>query len=471
MDKTKHVIKINNKRIFDYYNANPNINIEAMNLILLDFIEQLGNDMTKVLSNSVFGEILNNVKDIKQQVTSLNDNISLRLQEHNKSFLETTKLVIGMASNDNTDKISQLLNRNTESFIERLNTSIPKSHEDINKKIQECLLSFQKTINDDFKTFLSSNNSETSLKEFITTLDSKILAMQQPIYTFLSSNQDQLTSKINGLREELREETITNKQTNEKVMGELNDFLTKYKTSSQFKGQCSENMVGNILNKMYPTAEVINTTAFKACGDFILKRNGKQTILLENKNYEANVNIDEIKKFLRDINEQKTHGIMMSQFSGIVSKPNGFIEINDGKVIIYLHNVDYSSDKIKMAIDVIDSLSDKLEEISTVEDINGFVIKKDVLDKINEQFQLFLNQKEIVLTTVKETHKKLMTQIEDMKMPDLSLFLNDKYASIQNQQFNCEVCNLPFQNKRSLASHKKIHKGIKSSDNEINVNT
>jgi len=471
MDKPKHVIKINNKRIFDYYNANPNINIEAMNLILLDFIEQLGNDMTKVLSNSVFGEILNNVKDIKQQVTSLNDNISLRLQEHNKSFLETTKLVIGMASNDNTDKISQLLNKNTESFIERLNTSIPKSHEDINKKIQDCLLSFQKTINDDFKSFLSSSNSETSLKEFITTLDSKMLAMQQPIYTFLSSNQDQLTSKINGLREELREETITNKQTNEKVMGELNDFLTKYKTSSQFKGQCSENMVGNILNKMYPTAEVINTTAFKACGDFILKRNGKQTILLENKNYEANVNIDEIKKFLRDINEQKTHGIMMSQFSGIVSKPNGFIEINDGKVIIYLHNVDYSSDKIKMAIDVIDSLSDKLEEISTVEDINGFVIKKDVLDKINEQFQLFLNQKEIVLTTVKETHKKLMTQIEDMKMPDLSLFLNDKYASIQNQQFNCEVCNLPFQNKRSLASHKKIHKGIKSSDNEINVNT
>ena len=133
-----------------------------------------------------------------------------------------------MASNDNTDKISQLLNKNTESFIERLNTSIPKSHEDINKKIQDCLLSFQKTINDDFKSFLSSSNSETSLKEFITTLDSKMLAMQQPIYTFLSSNQDQLTSKINGLREELREETLVNKSTNEKVMGELNDFLTKF---------------------------------------------------------------------------------------------------------------------------------------------------------------------------------------------------------------------------------------------------
>ena len=150
---------------------------------------------------------------------------------------------------------------------------------------------------------------------------------------------------------------------------------------------------------------------------------------------------------------------MMSQYSGIVSKPNGFIEINDGKVIIYLHYVDYSAEKIKMAIDVIDILSERLEEISNVEEMDGYVIKKEVLDKINVQFQIFLNQKEVVITTVKEMNKKLLAQIDDMKMPDLSLFLNEKYASIQNQQFACEVCNLPFQNKRSLAAHKKCHKG------------
>ena len=64
-----------------------------------------------------------------------------------------------------------------------------------------------------------------------------------------------------------------------------------------------------------------------------------------------------------------------------------------------------------------------------------------------------------------------MTDIEDMKLPDLSLYLNDKYASIQNQQFSCEICNLPFQNKRSLASHKKIHKGSKVVDEELNIKT
>ena len=465
MSAAKHVTTITNKRIYDYYNSNKNVNIESMNLILLDFMEQLGNDMTKVLSNSVFGEILSNVKDIKLQVNSINDNFTLKLQEHNKSFIETTKLVIGMASSENNDKVTQLLNRNTDSFIERINTSIPKTQEETNKKIQDSLSSFQKTINEDIKSYLSSSNSETSLKEFISTLDSKILTMQQPIYTFISSNQEQLNTKLNSLRDD----SVLNKTANEKVMCDLNDFLTKYKTSSQFKGQCSENMLGNILNKMYPTAEVINTTALKASGDFLLKRTGKQTILLENKNYEANVNLDEIKKFLRDVNEQKTHAIMMSQYSGIVSKPNGFIEINDGKVIIYLHNVDYSQERIKMAIDVIDNLSERLDEISNVDDNDGYVIKKDVLDSINDQFQLFISQKEIIITTIKETNKKLLSQIEDMKIPDLSLFLNDKYASIQNQQFVCELCNLPFQNKRSLAAHKKVHKGSKVSETEINI--
>jgi hypothetical protein len=139
---------INNKRIYDYYNENRHVNVETMNIILLDFMEQLGNDMTKIISNTVFGEILSNVKEIKQKVYSLNDQITLKLQEHNKSYIETIKLVIGMASNENYDKVSQLLLRNTEHFIEKINNSIPKTNDDINKKIQENLSVFQKSINE-----------------------------------------------------------------------------------------------------------------------------------------------------------------------------------------------------------------------------------------------------------------------------------------------------------------------------------
>jgi len=463
MDKTKYVIKIDNKRIYDFYKENPNINIETMNLILLDFINQIGNDMSKVMSNTLFGEILNNVKDIKLQVNSLNDNFKNKLHENNKEFLDNIKLVISLSSSENTDKIIQLLNKNTESFIDKINISIPKTQEETYNKIQDKLYTFQNSINDEIKTFLSSSSSETNIKDFISTIDSKISSMQQPIFTFISSNQEHLSNKL----ENIKDETISNKTINDKLISELGDFLNKYKSSSQFKGQCSENMIESILNKMYPTAEIINSTALKASGDFIIKREERPNIMIENKNYEANVNIDEIKKFLRDVNEQKTHAIMMSQLSGIVSKPNGFIELNDGKVLIYLHYVDYSPDKIKMAIDIIDNLSDKLQDISSMEKNEGYSITKDSLERINDEYQKFLNHKESIQLTLKDLNKKLTSQLEAMKLPNLSLYLNDKFASIQNQQFICDICNLPFPHKKSLASHKKIHNKDKK-DNKIN---
>jgi len=447
-------LSVNNKRLYEFYTANPHINFESMNLVLLGFLEQLNNDISKLSNLTATGEILNCVKDIRQGMATLGDNLVLKLHDHNKNFIETTKLVIGMASNENADKIIQLLNRNTDAFIEKLNTSIPKTHDDANRRIQESLTSVQSALQADLKAYVSSSNKDSSLKEFMESLEMRLAHQQQPLYAYITAHQEQLASQLSTIKDD----ALLNRATSDKLFSELGDFLSKYRSSSQFKGQCSENMLESVLNKMFPTADVANTTATKASGDFIIRREDRPVVMIENKNYERNVNIDEVKKFLRDVTEHHCSGIMMSQFSGIASKPNGFIELHDSNVLIYLHNVDYSPDKIKMAVDIIDNLSAKLETIATQEEQTGIIIKKDVLDRINEQFQSFMNQKEVVLNAMKETHKKLIAQIEDMKIPDLSLFLNDKYASIQNQQFLCDTCNLAFTNKRSLASHKKMHK-------------
>jgi len=441
-------LTINNKRLHDFYSANPHINFEAMNLILLGFLEQLNNDISKLSNMTATGEILNCVKDIKHGLATIGDSIVLNLHEHNARFLETTKLVIGMATSENTDKIIHLLNRNTDSFIERLNTSIPKTQDDASRRIQDSLAAVQNAIQADIKGFLSSNNSDATLKEFMAALEQRLTQQQQRLCAYITAQQDQLAAQLSNIKDD----ALVNRAVSDKLFTELGEFLSKYKSSSQFKGQCSENMLEAVLNKLMPTADVSNTTATKASGDFIIRREDKPTILIENKNYERNVNPEETKKFLRDVVEQRCSGIMMSQFSGIASKPN------DTNVLVYLHNVDYSSDKIKMAIDVIDNLSVKLEAISTQEETTGIVIKKDVLDRINEQFQTFMNQRDAVLATLRESHKKAVSQVEDMKFPELSLFLNDKYASIQNQQFLCDVCSMAFTNKRSLASHKKMHK-------------
>ena len=86
------VTTISNKRIYDFYNANPNINIETINLIILDLIEEINTDMSKVFSNTKIGEILENVKDMKKQINSFNDNLSIKLQDHNKSFINVGSL-------------------------------------------------------------------------------------------------------------------------------------------------------------------------------------------------------------------------------------------------------------------------------------------------------------------------------------------------------------------------------------------
>ena len=451
-----NTLTLTNKRVYDFYTANPHISFESMNLVLLSLIEPLNSDINKLSAATATGEILACVREIHTTMTSLGDAISLKLHDHNKSFIETTKLVIGMASNENADKITQLLNRNTDAFIERINNSIPKMNEENTRRVQQLLAEVQAALQADLRAILDSSKGRGDGLErgLMDALETRLSQQQQPLFAYLTANQEQLTAQLSGIKDH----ALVGQAASDKLFSELGEFLGKYRSSSQFKGQCSENMLETVLNKMFPTADVANTTAAKASGDFIIKREDKPVIMIENKNYERNVNLDEVKKFLRDVTDMRCSGIMMSQFSGIASKPNGFIELHDSNVLVYLHNVDYSPEKIKMAVDIIDNLSSKLETIASHEEQTGIVIRKDVLDRINEQFQYFIAQKEALLNTMRESHKKMIFQVEEMKLPDLSAFLNDKYASIQNQQFVCDTCNLSFTNRRSLASHKKMHK-------------
>ena len=78
------------------------------------------------------------------------------------------------------------------------------------------------------------------------------------------------------------------------------------------KGQFGENQLETVLNQLYPTGEILNTTGTPASCDFRVNRQDLPTILFETKNYDRNVTIDEVKKFIRDIDQQKCHGIFLS---------------------------------------------------------------------------------------------------------------------------------------------------------------
>jgi hypothetical protein len=444
---TSCIITFNNKEIYEFYQSNPNLNIETLNLILINLLKEMGTDLTKTISSTVIGEILNNVKDIKNNMTNLSDQLSLKLHEHNKSFLDTTKLIINASSSENADKIINLLNRNIDDFVNKINTIIPKTH-------QEQILILQKTIQDDLKTFVKSNSgseSDSLNKEFLTTIESKILSIQQPIFSFIHNNNEQISQKLTNLSDD--------KQSNNKTMRELDNYLNKFNNSSQFKVNISEIKLSDVLHKLYKKATITDSRRDKNAGDFILERENKNTILIENKRYETqHVPAEETNKFLRDCKSQNMNGLMISQHSGFANKNNFEIDINENKVLLYITYVDYNPDIIESAVNLIDNLSEKIQELEIMKETDGFIIDKATLDNINKEYQDFLTSKLVIITNIKTEHKKLIHEIEkNLSLPNISLYLSGKYASVTNKIFECDECDATFPTQKGLNGHKNVH--------------
>lgn len=427
----EYAITIKNKRIFDFVKNNPDIDLETLNLLMIDFIEKINTNMNKTLINTINKEILNSVKQLET-----------KLQDANSKYVENIKTTIELNSNKETEKINTLLSKNTQEFSEKLNNFTSTSHD----KFKDSLNQINSSTINELKDHISKNSGS---KEFMHTFETKLQDIQKPMYSFFNTQQEQLIKKL--------AENDCDKSKQDTVMTQLTDFLNKWKNSSTHKGNYGQNMLEGVLNSAYPSAEVVNTSGFKASGDFILKRESKPTILVENKDYKSNVNNEEVKKFVRDVNEQQTHGIFLSQASGIISKNNYQIDICEGKILVYLHNVEYNPDIIKSAINIIDNLAYKVE---VIENDEGETISKEIIDGINSDFQIFLNKKQTALNTAKDIQKRLITQIEELAFPSLADWLDNKGVSTTTCTFECDVCKMVFANKRALASHKKVHKNV-----------
>jgi len=185
-----------------------------------------------------------------------------------------------------------------------------------------------------------------------------------------------------------------------------------------------------------------------------MKRIDKPSVLFENKEYDYNIPKDEIAKFIRDIDTQNMSGIFISQYSGIAFKQNFQIDINKGNVLVYIQGCEYNQDKIRIAVDIIDNLYAKIQDLNMDEDEN--TISKDILDGINEEYQRFITQKEGMITSLKDFQKRMTTQIEDLQLPTLDKYLEPKYAYVKARCFTCDLCNVyTAPSKQSLSAHKR----------------
>ena len=450
---SKHEIVINNKRIKDFYNNNKHISIEAVNIIVLNLIETINADMTQTMSNTINQEILSFVKEIKGDVSSITNSLIIKFHDINKEFSDNIKLLLNNTSVENIDKITSAITANTDAFVSKIKNQLPKNNDELNNQIKESLNALRTMLIEDFKTNIGSfNKNDDLLREYISGFENKVQLLQNPLYSIINSHQENINNQFSSMKES----NVVFQSNQDKVMKDLDEFLNKYRTNSNHKGKYSEHMLEGILNRIYPTAEIINSSSsIKHSGDFMLKREGKGVVLIENKNYDLAVQKEGVEKFLRDVKTQKCNGLFLSQYSGIQYKPNFFIEIEGSCVLIYLHNVEYSEDKIRTAIDIIDNLSNKLNELNIMNEDEGHVIQNDILDKINIEFQGFISQKESIVFNLKENNKKIIQQIEDLNLNELTIYLNNKFPSLQNSKWTCELCNESFVKKISLNAHKK----------------
>jgi hypothetical protein len=471
----EYTLAVTNKKIYEFYNNNHNVDFESVNLFLIDFMESIFNNMTNDLNSNINSQLLSFMKDnqmkienmtnslttVKQHITNLTNDITnnmvLQMNNMKKEYINDLSQIISTNSLSSNEKISSLMDKSNSILVDKtmliLNDIIPKNQDTLQKQIKENLKELHTSITNDTYKLTENVNNKDAQTDFLINIENKLSTVihniQQPLYSTLSASEERLSNSINNIKDT----TIASVNTQDKLFKELEGFLGKYKSSTH-KGKFGEEQLSSLLNSLYTNAEITNTTGQKAAGDFLIKRVDKPDIMVETKNYNDNIPKEEISKFIRDIEALNISGIFISQHSGIAFKQNFQIDINNGNVLVYIQHCDYDPDKIRLAVDIIDNLSSKLKDINTHdENIN---ISKDIIDSINDDYRLFILNKESLHTVLRDFTKRMNTQIDDLNMPNLDRYLEPKYAYVKDRVFKCDLCNeFIGKNKQALSSHKR----------------
>jgi hypothetical protein len=474
-------ITITNKKILKYFEEHASIDPENSFLLFIEILEKFGDNIFEQMSSSLNKQILEGLNENTRILTNLQENIKrmnteitnslfIKMVEMKKEYLEDMKNIISTNSNE---KIASLLEKSNNQLIDKtnvlLNDIIPKSNDANFSHLSERITHFQNLLKeetDKISQKMVTENNQTNVKQYFDTFETNFNNMlstfqnnlQQPLHMYINTSEERINKNINNITDLTKE----NMSTQTKLYAEMNDFLNKYKVSN-YKGSFNENQLKLLLNNMFPTGEIINTTGQKSAGDFTMKRLNKPNIMFENKDYFENVYNAEIIKFIFDAENIKSHGIFLSQHSGISGKSNYQIDYHKGNILVYVHNVDYSREKIQLAVDIIDNLSIKLEELKDGEGENNEMnISKDILDSINTEYQSFALKKDTLIGMTKDFSKKSIAQLEELKFPSLDNYLSNHFASATknatklNNQYTCEICKIYIcSTKKSLSAHQR----------------
>ena len=365
--------------------------------------------------------------------------------------------------------IMETLNENmnktlTNSTVTEILDSIKCLRSDNKTILSAAMVEVKRGLNDDIRMILSNSVNE----KLEPTLREKLKEQQSSLVSNVSMRLEQvLENKITGLKET----TNANRDIINSQNDTLNSLLKRFENSSK-KGKISENLLSNVLAEVYPLAEVEDVGKTKETGDIILLRNNKPKILVENKDWTRPIINQEVQKFVRDVEIQKCHGLFLSQNVGICSRDNYEINILEGNlVVVYIHNVNYDPEKIRVGGDIIDNISEILKEIDVLE-INQsteYSISKELTQFINAEYQNYLAHKEKTIKMAKDFVANLIKHEEEFNFSSLEKFLSSK-CNVQNNKNVCKYCGFIGKKAQSLSAHMRgcaKYKATLNKDNKI----
>ena len=148
-------------------------------------------------------------------------------------------------------------------------------------------------------------------------------------------------------------------------------------------------------------------------------------------------------------------------------------------VTVYIHNVNYDPEKIRVGVDIIDNISEILKEIDVIE-INQsteYSISKELTQFINVEYQNYLAHKERTIKMAKDFVANLIKHEEEFNFSSLEKFLESK-CNTQNNKNVCKYCGFIGKKAQSLSAHmrgcakyKATLKKEKPENNEICIET
>ena len=454
-------MEITHPRIVGFFNEHKSLQPEETIIKFIDIMESLHENMNKTMNNSVVTEILDSIKSMHGKIDTVSNNVnkitgdtqtqfSLKMTEFKQDYIRELEKVLTC---NVSDKIEPLFKEQNSSLFDRtesmLGKLIPKNEAAVAESIKEIVREFQDAVASDTRTALSQTIDRNSFSEYIAGFDKKmadtVSASQTILNEAIRTTEQRLESKMDNIKEL---STASNTATTT-LHGSVNGLLQKFENSSA-KGKLSENLILNVIEQVYPSAEITAVGKTKETGDIMVERMHKPKVLVENKIWNRSVVQAEVVKFIRDIEVQNCCGIFLSQNGKITTKENYEINIHNGNVLVYVHDVHNDADKIKLAFDIVDHLKDKLDEFSGAGGEES--ISKEMLEYINAEFQNFTASKTALMKLAKDFNKKFLKQVEEIKMPTLEDYLSTKYAFSSNK-FVCEYCGFVGKNQQSKSAH------------------